>query len=154
MTNWTKPTGSFPNRAGNHADTDDLLNAELKAAGIHNSLARDGYDTESFREMLRETSGEVKTSVRGALHGWIFTRSWVYWDAKGPGIELEAAMKLHEQFGNQVRVAGHCGCPSPLEHYKGLACGSYHIDSPEGLKALADTIRSLVAKAGLEPEHA
>ena len=34
--------------------------------------------------------------------------------------------------------------PSPLEWFKGLAVGSYHVDSPEGLKALADTIKKIV----------
>jgi hypothetical protein len=55
-------------------------------------------------------------------------------------------MKLYETNKKDVRVAGHCGCPSPLEWYKGLAVGNYHVDSPEGLKALADTIKGLVEK--------
>jgi hypothetical protein len=32
-------------------------------------------------------------------------------------------------------IEGHCGCPSPLEYCHGFAVGSYHIDTPIGLKA-------------------
>lgn len=125
---------SFPNKAGDHADTDEILTAELTAAGIRvNSL-----------EALRNGNGEVKTAVLGDLHGWTFKRAWYYWVCKGPGIEVGAAEQLHAQHGSTVRVDGHCGCPSPREWFKGLACGHYHVDDVEGLKALADTIRSLV----------
>ena len=141
----------FLNKAGDHADTDAIL----KAAGIFNMLEHDNIAPDSVLvEHFRERSGEVKTSVKGLLHGWVFERAWYYWRATGPGIELEAAMALHATHGNVVRVDGHCGCPSPLERYEGLACGSYHVDTPEGLKALADTIRSLVVKAGGTPKHA
>lgn len=145
----------FPNRAGDHADTDDILRAELKAAGIPTLQEDAGKPPEYLVDMLREMSGEVKTSVRGVLHGWQFERAWYYWTAKGPGIEVEAAEALHATHGKVVRVAGHCGCPSPREWYKGLAVGSYHIDTPEGLKALADTIKGLVEKsAAIEKEKA
>lgn len=144
----------FPNKAGNHADTDAILQAELAAAGI---------DWPRFEpdvaEVMREMSGEVKTSVYGHLHGWTFKRAWYYWTAEGPGIDVDTAEALHATHGQVVRVAGHCGCPSPREWFKGLACGSYHVDSPEGLKALADTIKALVAKSAAvlpapEPEPA
>lgn len=137
----------FPNKAGDHADTDDTLRAELKAAGIPTLQENAGEPPEYLADMLRQSSGEVKTSVVGCLHGWEFKRSWYYWSAKGPGIELAAAERLHASHGQEVRVAGHCGCPSPREWFKGLACGSYHVDSAEGLKALADTIKDLVSRA-------
>lgn len=129
--------GGFPNKAGDHADTDDILMAELTAAGIQAKKL----------DFYRMMSGEVKTSVVGEMFGWTFKRSWYYWVCEGPGIELEAAERLHAAFGKDVRVAGHCGCPSPREWYKGLACGSYHVDSPDGLKTLADTIKGLVERA-------
>lgn len=137
----------FPNKAGDHADTDDILRAELKAAGILTYQENAGKDPSYLADFLRHTSGEVKTSVRGTLHGWSFTRCWYYWNAEGPGIELAAAEKLHEKHGQVVRVDGNCTCPNPREQYKGLAIGHYHVDTPEGLKALADTIKELVAKA-------
>lgn len=130
-----KPIKGFPNRAG-QTDTDDAIAAELEGAGI-----------EVYRlELLRKTSGEVKTAVRGGLHGWSFTRAWRYWIAEGPGIELAAADILHAAHPSTVRVNGHCGCPSPREQNLGLAIGSYHVDSQAGLKGLADTIKALVER--------
>jgi hypothetical protein len=130
------PTSTrFPNKAGDHADTDDILAAELQAAGIE--VVR--------HSLLRDSSGEVKTEVRGSLHGWQFERAWYYWMCSGPGIDVTTAERLHAAHGRTVRVDGHGGCPSPREWFKGLACGSYHVDDAEGLKALADTIRALVA---------
>lgn len=134
----------FPNKAGDHTDTDDILTAELKAAGILVLSETESPISEGIKNILREQSGEVKTSVRGSLHGWTFERAWYYWIAKGPGIELSEAQALQAKHSKVVRVAGHCGSPSPLEWFKGLAVGSYHVDSPEGLKALADTIKKIV----------
>jgi len=135
---------TFPNKAGDHADTDDILTAELHAAGIQTLQEAEGKGPDYLADMLREMSGEVKTSIIGILHGWEFRRAWYYWVAKGPGIEVAAAERLHASHGRSVRVSGHCGCPSPREQFKGLACGSYHVDDAAGLKALADTIKELV----------
>lgn len=137
----------FPNKAGDHANTDEILRAELKAAGIPTLQEVEGKEPEYLADFLREKSGEVKTSVIGYLNGWKFERAWYYWRCSGPGIEVSAAERLHAAHGKTVRVAGHCGCPSPREWFKGLACGSYHVDDSEGLKALADTIRELTANA-------
>ena len=134
----------FPNKAGDHADTDEILRTELKAAGIPTFQESEGQPPEYLSEILRRNSGEVKTSVSGILHGWQFKRAWYYWACEGPGIEVSAADMLHAGFGKEVRVAGNCGCPSPREWFKGLAVGHYHVDTQEGLKALADTIKSLV----------
>lgn len=136
---------SFPNKAGDHADTDDILRAELKAAGIPTAQEEAGEPPEYLADLFRRNSGEVKTSVIGSLHGWEFKRAWYYWMASGPGIEVAAAERLHAAHGKTARVAGHCGCPSPREWFKGLACGSYHVDDADGLKALADTIKALVS---------
>tara|TARA_Y100000310_G_C20539180_1_gene742371 strand:+ start:683 stop:973 length:291 start_codon:yes stop_codon:yes gene_type:complete len=87
----------------------------------------------------------VYTIIFGELHGWTFHRAWRYWICKGPGIEFNYATKLHEQFGQVVRVDGCCGCPSPLEQFHGLAVNSYHVDTLPGLKALADTIKEVIA---------
>ena len=139
----------FPNKAGDHADTDDILRAELAAAGIQTLQQHEGKPPEYMADFLRETSGEVKTSVVGTLHGWTFKRAWYYWAAKGPGIEVAAAERLHAAHGRDVRVDGHCGRPSPTEQYKGLAVGDYHVDTPAGLRALAETIKALVDRASL-----
>lgn len=131
---------SFPNMAGK-PDIDDALAAELEAAGI-----------EVHRlSVLKNGKSEVDTEVIGGLHGWSFERAWYYWRCSGPGIEVAAAERLHAAHGKDVRVAGHCGCPSPTEWYKGLAVGAYHVDTPVGLKALADTIKRLVDRPSEAP---
>ncbi len=134
----------FPNKAGDHADTDDILRAELKAAGIPTLQEDAGKPPEYLADMLRRNSGEVKTSVIGVLHGWEFKRAWCYWMCSGPGIEIAAAERLQEQHGKSARASGDCGARGPRFWFKGLACGSYHADDAEGLMALADTIRALV----------
>lgn len=134
----------FPNKAGDHVDTDEVLRAELKAAGISDIKEDASVWSENIERLLRDASGEVKTCVRGHLHGWEFVRAWGYWKCEGPGIEVAAAERLHQSHGQTVRVDGHAGCPSPREYFKGLACNRYHVDDAEGLKALADTIKELV----------
>ena len=118
------------------SDKDEEIAEELEIAKI-----------EIHRYEIFRDQGEVKTSVRGSLHGWLFTRAWYYWIATGPGIPPEYANKLHEKHGKAVRVDGHCCCPSPKEWLKGFAVGHYHVDTQTGLCALADTIRQVVAEA-------
>jgi hypothetical protein len=133
----------FPNKAGDHADTDVTLRAELKAAGIPTLQEAEGQPPEYLADLLRKSSGEVKTSVIGILHGWEFKRAWYYWMVKGPGLNIDKATALHEKYGQQVRVAGHAGCPHPRDWYKGFAVPDYHVDTVEGLKALADAIKEI-----------
>lgn len=106
--------------------------AELEAAGI-----------EVVEMAIFAEGREVPSRAVGQLSMWGFRRSWYYWVATGPGIPPEIAMRLHEKHGTSVRVDGHCGCPSPREWFKGFAVGCYHVDTQEGLNALADTIRSI-----------
>lgn len=124
----------LPNYAG-RSDVDDKIAEELENAGIE--FAR-------MPETWRTHHPEMRTVVLGTLHGWSFQRNWRYWVCKGPGIPLNHAEPLHERLGNEVRVDGHCGCPSPREWFKGLACGAYHVDTQRGLNALAETIRTVV----------
>ena len=125
------------NYAGRN-DVDNELREELTLAGI---------EVYEVPELMRgKVSSEIGTIITGSLHGWSFQRAWYYWVAKGPGIEVEAAEKLHAKFGKEVRVAGHCMCPSPREWYKGLAVGYYHVDTQEGLRALANTIKDIVER--------
>ncbi|KKM41892.1 hypothetical protein LCGC14_1563430 [marine sediment metagenome] len=121
------------NYAGRY-DVDELIADELKLAGIK---------LERLPECLRGVNSEVKTIIIGILAGWGFHRAWVYWIAEGPGIQADIAEKLHNEYGEEVRVAGHCGCPSPLEWYKGFAVGLYHVDTQQGLNALANVLRDI-----------
>jgi hypothetical protein len=78
------------------------------------------------RELIRcridvvhgETSkGEVATSLTGRLGPFTFRRAWYYWVASGP-VPLDVADELYaDPVGREdVRVAGHCGCPAPRDH--------------------------------------
>ena len=127
----------FPNKAGTHADTDAVLSAKLSAAGIQVLC----------HEFLRKRQKEVKTAIMGELHQWGFDRAWYYWIANGPGIPVEEAEALHAVHGRVVRVGGHCGCPNPREYYGGFGVGVYHVDTQDGLNALAATIRAVVARS-------
>ncbi len=143
----------FPNKAGDHPDTDSILAEELHAAGIGVLGDEDGQElTPGIKALIRNGSGEVKTSTFGTLHGWEFRRNWKYWVCKGPGIELTAAEKLYKTHGKEVRLGGLSGDTSPLDLYNGLACGFYHVDTPGGLKALANTIKEIVELARLKSE--
>lgn len=115
------------------AEVTALCEAELTAAGIKVNVI----------PAFPGARGEVPANVVGSLSMWLFERRWYYWSAHGPGLPVDVAEKLHATHGTQARVAGHCGCPSPREWYKGFGIGDYHIDTPEGLKALADALRSI-----------
>ena len=117
-------------------DPDPVCTLELNHAGIPITV---------LPESLR-ARGEVTTRVVGFLHGWAFERAWCYWVAKGPGLPFDVATDLHARHGNVVRVDGHCACPSPLEWFRGLGVGHYHVDTGEGLKALADAVKAVVAR--------
>lgn len=133
-----------------HDKTPEVINevtaicrAELEAAGIKVSE----FD-------IFATRGEVPSRAIGGLLSWTFTRAWYYWVAEGPGIPPDIAEKLHATHGKDVRVDGHCGCPSPREWFKGFAVGRYHVDTQEGLNALADTLRSVALPPQERPEGA
>ncbi len=113
---------------------DQVVYAELKDAGIK---------TEGPHEFLRKHNGEVPTAYIGSLCRWGFRRAWYYWIAEGPGIPPDKAQEFHERWGKEVRVDGHCGCPAPLEWFRGFAVGRYHIDTQEGLNAFAELLRSI-----------
>lgn len=91
------------------------------------------------------SKSEVPYSFTGKLGPWNLERAWYYWSAnsaEGEGLPLEIATALHNQkyhivgedqpetYGQVIRVAGHCACPSPDE----WAC---HYDA-QGLQLLVD----------------
>lgn len=135
---------TFPNYAGK-ADKDEDIATELELAGI---------EVKKFPESFRADHPEMRTIICGQLPYWGFKRVWCYWVASGPGIPPRYANELHEKYGKEVRVDGHCACPSPLEWFKGFAVGNYHVDTQRGLKALADTIRKVMEDAKKENDHA
>lgn len=85
---------------------------------------------------------EVPFSYIGRLGPFKLWRAWYYWVVEGR-VPLDAAneMYAHEYGRRDVRVAGHCGCPSPDEWSHGGFVDGYHIDTQAGLCLFARTIR-------------
>lgn len=113
-------------------------------AAIAKELEEAGISVVKIPERLRGQNSEVKTVIQGELYLWGFERAWYYWIAEGPGIPPNYAEEIHKKFGKVVRVGGHVDGPSPKEWCGGFAVGLYHVDTQEGLNALADTIRQIV----------
>jgi hypothetical protein len=125
------------------------IRAELVAAGFPAKLDHEKRPEQGPFEMyhdlehIRLSNGsfpEVPTTLVAFYNGWTFERAWYYYRAKGDGIPPDIAEEFHQTWGRQVRVEGHCGCPSPLEYCHGFAIGSYHIDTPAGLKAFTELL--------------
>lgn len=77
-----------------------------------------------------KTRSEVPYTYVGKAGDWTLTRAWYYWVAstEGQGLPLAIAEVMHNKpypealcegrkivYGDQIRVAGHCGCPPPNE---------------------------------------
>lgn len=60
---------------------------------------------------------EVPWSITGKLGPFTFTRAWTYWIVEGL-VPLAVAQELYDDpVGvTDIRVTGHCGCPSPAEY--------------------------------------
>jgi hypothetical protein len=87
-------------------DCDSAIIEELIKAGINPvSLEKSNHP-------------EVKSLYKGELLGWTFSRQWYYWSAScenkfKDGLDIKYASPLHAIVGEEVRLAGHCCCPSP-----------------------------------------
>ena len=101
-------------------------------------------------ELSADPSGEVKSRATGSLAGWTFTRAWYYWMASGPRIPVDVAQVFWGRHGGSARAGGDGGWRMPTNGgYPGT--GSYHIDTPAGLAAFAELIRSLPQPGQAEP---
>ena len=71
---------------------------------------------------------------------WRPTTFWnnikIFWFA---GIPYEYALKLYRK-PDDIRILGGCGHPNQLN---GLSPTSYHIDTWQGLKFFADTLKEI-----------
>lgn len=82
--------------------------------------------------------GEPKATLAGKLGPFTFTRAWRYWVVEGP-MPLAVARELYaDPIGvDDVRVAGHCGCPPPeppwVAYYD--AAGERLSHDPDGKEA-------------------
>jgi hypothetical protein len=127
------------NLAGDRKCDLDIRN-ELEAAGIE--VVSVGMSRDA----------EVPASLVGKLGPFTFTRGWRYWTVRGP-MPLAAAQEMYaDPVGVvAVRVAGNCTCPAPVAPWietrrdangdRYPIVDSYDIDSPEGLRLFADTVR-------------
>jgi hypothetical protein len=90
---------------------DNLAGSKEADARISDELTICGINI-SFNEELRQR--EVSTNVEGRLGPFTFQRAWYYWVVSGP-VPLDIAKKLYEDRVGRtdIRVAGHCACPSP-----------------------------------------
>lgn len=112
-----------------------------------------------------KSQGEVQYTLTGKLGDWNFDRAWYYWMAcaqNGNGLPFAVATELHNKeysiegeqesrkYGKVIRVGGCAGAPEPSGDIS-----SYHIDSQEGLNALAGAIRDLhgMASSGTDPKE-
>lgn len=80
---------------------------------IRKELAKAGVDVVQLPASLK---AEVPASIIGQLPGFKFHRAWYYWVVGGQ-VPLNVAKELYEDPNGRedVRVAGHCGCPPPEE---------------------------------------
>ena len=130
----------FPKIDNSTSDLGKVLTAELQAAGI-NVMTEHGLNG-----LFDNGVGELKTEVLGELHGWVFRRNQIRWIGEGPGINADSASDLYTKYGKSLHAYGDPSPRNPAEVAEGLACGQYHINSPDALNALAGAIRGIVAR--------
>jgi hypothetical protein len=152
-------------------ECDEFISHELELAGIHQitlvEAERGEHEVpytvigvlgakhfrEEWDEMLVKSPSLKKlfNPTNIAPHvSFVFCRAWYYWVVIGL-VPLYVANELYENpIGKKdVRVSGHCGCPSPIEWIKnrhliaGHQCVEcYHIDSQEGLNLFVQTLHA------------
>lgn len=138
-------------------DADKKVKEELTAAGI------------PVLSLMNSADGEVKTYYIGLLNGFIFQRAWKYWVVKG-NMPLDVAEYIYYNHKElEIRAAGDAGNPNPRDfavdpiykkycreqykngknpdktkkeyQYNPRYIQMYHIDTEEGLKVFADTVK-------------
>jgi len=107
-----------------------------------------------FDDSFGSHTREVPSAIIGFLNGWRFRRAWYYWVAETRETPLlfRYADELHAAHGREVRVDGHCGCPAPREWHNQdwhIGVSLYHVDTQEGLNALAEMIKKQAQKESI-----
>lgn len=89
---------------------------------------------------------EIKTTLYGRTEQYVFERVWSYWIVHGP-VPIETAWEMYNDPRGEisVRVAGHCGCPEPVDPWirhreAGDVVDEYHIDTQDGLNLFAEKV--------------
>jgi hypothetical protein len=116
---------------------------------IHLELTRCGIDIHS----IPLGHSEVPYTLEGrlvfqGLTGFVFHRAWYYWMVTGD-VPLPVAELLYKDpVGvKDIRVAGHCGCPSPSRVPYTYGVSWMHPSGKEGIarKNQADFKRSIAS---------
>ena len=149
----------FPNVAGvgRGAHTSSQVAPGVSIPGLERKVESQENDRPKLNAILRNeleyagiraVSGplldhpEVFTNISGVMPGWTFTRSWRYWVASSDtGLAMEHAEKLQAYMGHSARAGGDCACRGPGVWGEGGVMKGYHLDSQDGLNALAASIR-------------
>ena len=95
------------------------------------------YTLEQIEKACLETGERFENYYLDWLNNFVSVQGY----ADFYNLPLDYATPLHEAHGKSVRVEGHCGCPSPEEYCGESGVGSYDVDNPDGLKALADVLK-------------
>lgn len=86
---------------------------------IQKELLKAGVEIVEHNQPLKNS--EIQTTLTGKIGNFEFRRAWYYWVVSGE-VPLNVAKELYENPNGRedIRVMGHCGCPSPekwAEHY-------------------------------------
>ena len=131
---------------------ENLAGVENSSNKLKNELELGGIDIRSdFSDSMYKNTELVKPKFWGNIeinnprNSWAFIRMWRYWVAEGyTGIPYEYALKLYKANEvDDIRVFGGGGHPKQAH---GFGINSYHIDTFEGLKILADIIKEIKNK--------
>ena len=144
-------------------DCDITIRYELAKAGIDIYNIKEPGRSEvpytlygglgGFIPMDEETQGYmdrhgIMVDVMKSFVSFTFERAWYYWMVNGY-VSLDIAVEMYENPNgrNDIRVAGHCACPHPVDwKVKHKVCGMnvvdhYHIDTQEALNYFVDTLK-------------
>lgn len=115
---------------------------------IERELIRSGIEIIRLDKKLER---EVPASITGRLGPFVFARAWYYWIAIGP-MPLEIAKKLFQDpVGREdIRVAGHCGCPAPESPFITWRTPDGRMVAPVKEEA---SFNGLIAKGHLGPKE-
>jgi hypothetical protein len=119
------------------AECDRYIERELRRAGIAAVVGE-------------RSENEVAAAITGKIGPFTLWRAWRYWVVKGP-MPLAVAREMYDDpVGvDDVRVAGHCGCPPPDEWARDGVIDTYHIDTEVGLRVFVDAVK----RHGLDKER-
>jgi len=158
-------SSGFPNVAGlgRGAHTTDEVAPGISIPGTNRKVEGREHEREGLNQLLiseLEHAGiewvahgsvpertEVFTNITGSLGTWKFTRAWRYWVATSPeGLRITLAESLHYYLGRSARANGDAACRGPQVSSESSRTQGYHLDSQDGLNALASTIRKQLHK--------